>query len=323
MKQRIGILLLLAIILMAIFSACAGQQSAPQSFEVIPLSGDVVPIAQQVPLCVTATSVPVCVFTPTPLGVTNTPLPTNTAPPTNTAAAQPTATEVRVTPTQIIATSVPTIAVTSAPTRNLFKNGEFEFPFAFVNFLHPDGYFHIVPEFWQAWYCDGCDALAQGQGNPDDLLMGRPEYKPAAAAQGPFGRDWYSGRNGVTWFCFSRVCQGGLQQTITVPAGSYCELTAMYKSWSNNDDVEGSDGDYHNSQWHVRIALYGNTDWENTIDQVRSEKFEPSYDTWSKMEFSFQVPKDSARVTIYFENLRKWPVGNNDNYLDQAVLRCG
>jgi hypothetical protein len=311
MKTRIGIVL----IILALMIGCGVQQSAQRNFEIVPIAEA---IAQtQAPLCVTATSVPLCVLTPTPLAqVTNTAAPTLTPTATNTATVQPTATQIVITPTQI-ATSIPSVTVVPTQSPNLFRNGEFEAPY--VNKLHPDGNYHIVADGWSGFYCDECDASLLN--NPEEgLLMGRPEYKPAAA-NGQAGRDWRSGRNGQQWFCFFRVCQAGVYQTVSVAGGSTCEVSAWVRSWANSDDDPSSDGDFYTSEWWIRIDPLGGTFWD--ADHVRrSPTFGGSYDTWTLIEWEFTTPKNSNKVTVFFENTRKWAIPNNDSYIDAATLRC-
>jgi hypothetical protein len=279
-------------------------------------------VAQQAQPCATAAPAVLCIavtVTPGGSGLV-------TATPNATPLATVTATQGQSTPTQIaVATSTPapTINPTTAP--NLLKNGGFEPPF--VNRQHADGNYHIIADFWTGYYCDGCAALRQGTGagtNPQGLTMGRPEYKPASAG-GQAGKEWKSGVSGQQWFCFFRSCRAGVLQTVTVPPGADCEVRAWVRSWSNydNDPLSELDtqDDRDNSQWVIRVDPTGGTIW-NAAHVLVSQNFGGSYDTWSEIRYSFAVAKDSTRVTVFFENLRLWPIANNDSYADGASLRC-
>jgi hypothetical protein len=208
---------------------------------------------------------------------------------------------------------------------NLLRNPGFEFPFNYVR--NPDGFLHLLPASWQSFYCDGCPALRQGDGNPAGLLMGRPEYK-SASYLGTAGKEWKEGATAAQWFCFNRACDAGVYQVVVVPPGATCEAKAWVRSWSNYMGTAASEAasadDRANSTWYIRVHPHGGIDWKAT-EVLVSQAFgyeAGHYDAWALISYTFTVPKDSSSVAIFFENARLWPIPNNDSYIDGASLRC-
>ena len=61
----------------------------------------------------------------------------------------------------------------------------------------------------------GCPALRRGQGNPSDLLMGRPRFDPVTAANRVHG-----GTSAQSWACRYITCRAGVFQTVETQPGS-------------------------------------------------------------------------------------------------------
>jgi hypothetical protein len=257
--------------------------------------------------------------------------PTGT-PPAPTGTLTPTGTENPVeTPTQ-----EPSATPTPEPGANLFVNPGFEGTYDFDEIADRNGGTVkfpqvIVPPDWHAWYCDfpytagPCPAERRGNGNPTDLVMGRPEYRPI------YKRDPHGGETAAQWFCYDRTCRAGLSQTIDTEPGHTYRALAWVQSWSNYDDDPeselGSQDDQDNSQWRVVVA-------PESIHQIYNDNGTlvlgaeagpvlagtAHYDNWALLSYDF-IAK-SSRTTVYFENLRLWPIPNNDNYLDDASAVC-
>ncbi|NDJ52715.1 MAG: hypothetical protein GYB68_06480, partial [Chloroflexi bacterium] len=205
---------------------------------------------------------------------------------------------------------------------NLFINPSFEGATRTVEFGEVS-----VFEGWEPFYCDTpytpdkCDAPRAGNGNPPDLKMGRPEYKSSETA----GRV-FSGETAQQWFCFYRTCQAGVYQTVDTSPGATCEVTAYVQSWSSNTGGLTSDlityDEKINSTWFIKVALDGGTNAfsEDVLSSRGFSYWDNIYDQYALISFQFEAT--DALTTVFFENLRIWPVANNDNYLDDVSIRC-
>jgi hypothetical protein len=284
----------------------------------------------------TSTATPTATASPTSTA-TNTPLPTNTRPPTQvpTANLNP--------PTN---TPPPTASFTPSPSgpsptpiangTNLFKNPGFEGNTRPVIF----GEVNVFTD-WEPFYCDQpytkdkCPALRRDTQKPPrsgyndpDLLMGRPEYKPTDVSNRIHG-----GKLAQQWFCFFRVCQAGVFQTVQTQAGQSCQVSAFVQSWSAADAI-GTDGnaftsdsatkdDRDNSVWRIRVDPNGGANAFKSSGMLVSRDFtydDGHYDKYVKITFAFTAT--SSETTIFFENVRLWPVAHNDNYIDDATINC-
>ncbi|MCC6905976.1 MAG: LysM peptidoglycan-binding domain-containing protein [Anaerolineae bacterium] len=282
------------------------------------------------------TAAPTATRTPAPGTPTATrtpsPVPTTAVPgataPAATATPAPSATPVSPTATSVAAaTTDPGQAVlgavaipASAPNR--FFNPGFEGTTRGVIFGEVN-----VFESWEPFYCDQpyttskCPAERLGTGNPVDLKMGRPEYKPSDVAN-----RIHSGVTSQQWFCFYRTCRAGVFQTVSTTPGAVCEVTAYVQSWSGTgynflSEVSTEDARL-NSQWFIAVDRGGATD-AFAPGVLRSRAFtyyDSHYDKYVQISYRFQAT--GTRTTIFFENLRLWPIPNNDNYLDDVSVRC-
>jgi LysM repeat protein len=263
----------------------------------------------------TATTVPTTLpaststMAPTAVPPTATRQPT-TVPTATTAAGNPT-------PTQIVSgTTVPPTA------SNRFTNPGFEGRTRPVTFGEVN-----VFEGWEPYYCDQpytvekCPAERQGTGNPEGLLMGRPEYKPTDVSNRV-----HSGATAQQWFCFWRTCRAGVFQTVTTTPGATCVAGGFVQSWSANgtgftSDLQTKD-QRSNSTWFIRVDTGGGTDaFANGLQISRGFGYSDGiYDQFA--EISYQFVATGATTTVFFENLRLWPIANNDNYIDDVYIRC-
>lgn len=198
----------------------------------------------------------------------------------------------------------------------------------FEGSVRPVGLSEInVFQGWEPFYCDEpytpekCPALRQGDGNPEGLMMGRPEYKATDIDNRVHG-----GSTAQQWFCFFRACQAGVYQTVETTPGAACEAGAYVQSWSGDGSGFTSDllteDDRANSTWFIKVSLDGNT-FAFSDQNLVSEEFgyeHGIYDKYVKIRFRFTA--NSTRTTVFFENLRLFPIANNDNYIDDAYVRC-
>jgi LysM repeat protein len=278
-------------------------------------------------------------------GVTPTPVPTSeptseptaepTVEPTTEPTAEPTAeptveptaeptSEPTAEPTDDPDIPTPIVPVVTVPANlpNRFANPGFEGSVRPVIFGEVNVY-----EDWEPFYCDEpytatkCPALRQGSGNPPGLQMGRPEYKPT-----DIGNRVHSGLTAQQWFCFWRTCDAGVFQTITTTPGATCEAGAYVQSWSANgtgftSDLQTAD-QRANSTWFIRIDTSGGTNaFANNVLISRGFGYSDGiYDKYVRISYTFTAT--SNQTTVFFENLRIWPISNNDNYIDDAYLRC-
>jgi hypothetical protein len=284
----------------------------------------------------TLTLTPTKTLTPTPTATaTDVPLPTaiptNTLPPPPTSPPLPTEVPATETPKP---TNTPGPSNTPAPTKtqtqsltgdNRLLNPGFEGAYRPVIF----GEVNVAPN-WEPFYCDEpytdekCPAERRGSGNPLDLMMGRPEFKPIDAAG--FPSQVHGGELAQTWFCFWRTCRAGVYQTFATSPGETCKVGAWVRSWSNYDhdpesDLESQD-DQDNSQWFIKVDPTGsNRAFDNSNIQITSAFMYDHYDTWIEISYTFTAT--GSQATVFFENLRLWPIPNNDSYVDDAYVLCG
>lgn len=264
----------------------------------------------------------------TPLPVTV--LPTNTPIPSPTEAPSPTPVPPTPSPSP---TTAPSPTVTASPTMlptpvsgtNLFRDPGFEGPYA--SRLNSDGYYHIVPLYWHPFYCDGCPAYRQGTGNPEGLLLGRPEYKPAAADADVLRI--HSGTNAGEFFGFYRALEGGYYQIVSTPVGATCTVSVYVQSWSgfdgDSDPHEShliTQDDKDNSTWYILIDRLGGTN-AFAGGMLKSRGFgynDGIYDRWARIDYTFVTT--GPKTTVFIDNVRLWPVRNNNNYVDDASIVC-
>jgi len=258
---------------------------------------------------------PIPATTVAPTGVATTAVPTTV--PTVVPTAVPTTPSGPATPTQIVG---PVVIPSNAS--NLVTNSSFTGQVRPVIFGEVN-----VFESWEPFYCDQpytqqkCPAPRQGSGNPPGLMMGRPEYKPTDVANRV-----HSGKTAQQWFCFWRTCDAGIFQTVTTTPGAVCVAGAFVQSWSANgtgftSDLQTAD-QRANSTWFIRVDPTGGTSaFANSILISRGFGYgDGIYDKY--VEISYQFAATSNKATVFFENLRLWPISNNDNYIDDVYVRC-
>ncbi len=256
-----------------------------------------------------------------PTGASSTPAITETSEPTITATATATTSH---TPT---ATTTPTDPPPPDPhdLPNRLANPGFEGSYRPVIF----GEVNVASE-WEPFYCDEpymdekCPAPRQGAGNPIDLLMGRPEFKSMDVYNYP--EQVWEGEHSQTWFCFWRTCEAGVFQTFATNKGELYEVGAMVRSWYNYDNDGPSDlvsaDDWLGSIWTIAIDTDSDSGVDNAFDpslvtcNFQSTPDIQFYDNW--VEISCRFMAGGSTATVYFRNLRTWPVANNDNYIDAA-----
>jgi hypothetical protein len=236
--------------------------------------------------------------------------------------AVPTTPPTTVAPGEESPTPIVPVVTVPADRPNLFANPDFEGAARSVTFSEVN----VLPS-WEPFYCDQpytaekCPALRQGTGNPEGLVMGRPDYKPTDLPHRVHGGD-----TAQQWFCFFRACRAGVFQTVATTPGATCETGAYVQSWSANGTGYTSDlltqDQRANSTWFVRVDLGGNTNaFADGVQISRGFGYgDGIYDQYVLISYTFTAT--GSRTTVFFENLRLWPIANNDNYIDDAYIRC-
>ncbi len=250
--------------------------------------------------------------TVTPPSDTPTPTPTETQP-SPTTEVVPSITPTRITPDVTVPPDAP----------NLLSNPGFEGATREVGFSTVK-----VFEGWEPYYCDEpytgekCPALRQGNGNPEGLTMGRPIYKGTDTPNRV-----HSGTSAQQWFCAYSACRGGIYQIISTVPGATCEAGAYVQSWSAGAgsallSALTTQDDRDNSTWFIRVDLSGGTfAFNNSLQLSRGFGYSDGiYDQYAHISYIFVATGD--RVTVFFENLRLWPIANNHNWIDDAYVRC-
>ena len=188
----------------------------------------------------------------------------------------------------------------------------------------------MVAEDWEPYYCaepytdEACDALRQGSGNPAGLLMARPVYSMAT-------RDnrVNSERRAQRWVCQYTTCRAGVYQTITTTPGATCEVGAYVQSFSTHNTGQSTSElataeDRDNSTWFIRVDLSGGTDAFASGGASEISRgygyLDNIYDQYQLVSYTFEAT--STQTTVFFENLRLWPMARNHSYIDDAYVRC-
>ncbi len=246
--------------------------------------------------------------------------PTSTRDPNAPPTASPTALPGGIpTPTPIVR---PTSSAPLGP--NLFANPGFEGNARQVGATGVN----VVGE-WQPFYCAEpytsapCPALRRGQGNPSDLLMGRPRFDPVTAANRVHG-----GTSAQSWACRYITCRAGVFQTVETQPGSQCEAGAYVQSHSSHTSDVRSDlalgSDRENSAWRIIVDLNGGTNaFAQGSNMLSSRTFgydDGIYDQFALIRFTFTATGN--RTTVFFEDVRLWPFSRNVSYIDDAYVRC-
>lgn len=205
---------------------------------------------------------------------------------------------------------------------NLFANPGFEGAGRSVAFSDV-----VVSLSWEPFYCDvpytdaKCPAALAGSANPSDLVMGRALFRTATA---PIRIR--SGQSAQEWQCTYQSCRAGVYQTVTTVPGAACEVAAYVQTWS------AADGDYKSdvatlanrdqSQWFIRVDLQGDTDaYGSSVLVSRPYTYRDGhYDQFARIRVRFR-PQGTA-TTIFFENLRVWPMTNSASFIDDVYFRC-
>lgn len=271
---------------------------------------------------VTETAVPSATLTPAPVWPTNTALPpTATLPPLPTSTPEPV-----------------------TPAGNLLRNPGFEGNYIMQAFqTAPSDTFafaeiNVAPE-WKAYGCwfpytyqyqgyQDCPAYRRvpNGGNPADLLLRRPEYKPAEAHIA--ANRVHSGERAQQWFSMWGTMQAGVYQTVTgITPGSTCEVGGYVQSWTTSrTDIFTSDStttdQRENMQWLIRVAQ-GDSILRfdgNGANLVSRNFIFDHYDKYLPMTYTFTAT--ASTVTVGFETIVLYPVINNNAYLDDAWLEC-
>lgn len=199
-----------------------------------------------------------------------------------------------------------------------------------------------VAEQWLNFYCDPPytpnKCLAPRQENQPGLEMGLAEWKPSKVTSRV-----HSGDYAQQWFGAARVVDGGILQTVDTPAGSDCIFGAWVQTWSANGEQGRVYWNGYTGRWEVSADYYssdvateddransvfmlGYAAGENVyaygpgVNWVSFGYDSGHYDHYVYVSTPFEAT--SARTTIYIRNTRLWPIGHNDSYVDDVVVRC-
>jgi hypothetical protein len=152
-------------------------------------------------------------------------------------------------------------------------------------------------------------------------MMGRPDFGVASDSFRIHG-----GTTAQGWYCTWVACRAGVYQTITTAPGQQCEAGAYVQSWSADDlsfisDLVTQD-DRDNSTWFIKIDLGGNTNaFADGLLLSRGFSYADGiYDQYIKISFTFTAT--GPKTTVFFEDLRLWPVTYNQSFIDDAYVRC-
>jgi LysM repeat protein len=266
---------------------------------------------------------------------TSMPGPTSTATGTLPPALTPTPT-ITLTPTETpeltatyppgFSTPTPIVSLTRVPANapNLLANPGFEGPTRAVGGNEDVG----ISEQWQPFYCDQpytaekCRALRLGDGNRVDLMMVRPSYRPTSETTRVHG-----GASAQQWSCAWTACRGGVYQTVQTRPGAVCEAGAFVQSWSSDDMLSFTSdlvtrADRENATWFIIVDPAGGANaYADAVLTSRGFGYDDHiYDQYTSISYTFTAA--GSQATVFFENLRLWPLINNTNYLDDAYLRC-
>jgi hypothetical protein len=279
---------------------------------------------------------------------TSTPTATATSTATSTATITPSPTATATEEESEEETPTPTATATPSPTPTDLPEGietptpivqDAEIPSDAPNLLENPGFegavrpvdFDSVRVFdgWEPFYCDQpytaekCAALRQGTGNAEGLLMSRPVYKSTDTSYHVHG-----GTTAQQWSCSYSTCRSGVYQVVETVPGASCEVGAYVQSLSTNSSGITSDlltrDDRDNSIWFVRVDLNGGesafTAGDNLLISRGFGYIDGTYDQFAEISFTFTAT--GSETTVYFENLRLWPLARNRSYLDDAYVRC-
>jgi hypothetical protein len=330
-RLRVALLVLVLAVMACNLSWWPGA-AAPQAAEVT-----VPPVPTGIPPTATPsdTPSPTATFTPT-----FTPTSTATASPTSTLTYTPSP-HPTITP---VPTDTPIPPPTETPTVTPLGSGGIPItPDALGNRLKNPGFegntrpviFGEVNIFegWEPFYCDEpytpqkcpaprpCEEDEVGGCNPPELMMRRPEFKLTTLASRV-----YSGATAQMWFCFYGSCQAGVYQTFPTTPGQICEVGIHVQSWSNYDDdlpsELSSQDDRANSTWQIRVDPNGGT-YAFAAGLLESEEFGYEYGIYDQyVLITFVFAATGSQATVFFEDTRIWPIGNNDSYIDEAYAHC-
>ena len=152
-------------------------------------------------------------------------------------------------------------------------------------------------------------------------MMARPAFNVTSSSANVHG-----GQAAQKWSCSDAACRGGVYQTVATTPGATCEVGAYVQSLSTNGTGTTSDlttaDDRDNSTWFVRVNLTGGTGaFANGLQISRGFGYnDKTYDRFGLIKYTFQATGN--RTTVYFENLRLWPLAKNVSTIDDAYLRC-
>src|SRR5574341_107294 len=220
----------------------------------------------------------------------------------------------------------PTFAVPH--TTNLLVNPGFEGADREVEF----GEVRVV-EGWQPYYCakpytpNNCHAISaesigEDQNDPN-LTYTMPEYQQREESFRIKG-----GSQSQGWLCEYRVCKAGVYQTFPTQPGQVCEVGAWVQSYSAAQDGDPTRSDLKtqddrdNATWYIRVDPDGGSyAWNRTVVASRGFGYADGvYDRFALINLQFVVT--GFNTTVYFENVRLWPLKHNESFIDDAFAYC-
>src|SRR5574341_759875 len=166
------------------------------------------------------------------------------------------------------------------------------------------------------------ESIGEDQNDPN-LTYTMPEYQPSGESFRIKG-----GSQSQGWLCEYRVCKAGVYQTFPTQPGQVCEVGAWVQSYSAAQDGDPTRSDLKtqddrdNATWYIRVDPDGGSyAWNRTVVASRGFGYADGvYDRFALINLQFVVT--GFNTTVYFENVRLWPLKHNESFIDDAFAYC-
>lgn len=186
---------------------------------------------------------------------------------------------------------------TVSATGNLLRNPSFEAG------GYRAGLSSSVASDWSRWFQH---RGAEGPG----YHLPEPEYGILVGRAGQSR----SGVKAMRWFNSWAVHNGGVYQTVDVPAGAWLRFTAHMLGWSSQSDEFAKSGGIHFRQ--VGVDPDGGTDpFDPRIVWSAADE---TMDRWTAVSVTAQAR--GGRVSVFVRSHADWALKHNDSLLDDSEL---
>jgi hypothetical protein len=178
--------------------------------------------------------------------------------------------------------------------------------------FNPDPDTHPCAE-GQTFDCNTETVLGQGF---------KPEAKPVDLD--PLIFNFALADNGQQWFCFRRVCDVALYQTVAVQPGSVCHFGVLtldyqvngnwYQGHSDPPDASG-----HASNWSMGVSFNESLPWQDESSALELD----SWQEWDRASLhTVEFLADGPLATVFIRNQRGYPITHQESVVYAADLRC-